>query len=73
MSGRQRSKLLQAESDWPDLSQNYGELAIPAVRAAVMAQNEAAPSRASNAEDHAEAKSEPSPKDGQEGRPRSST
>ena len=75
MPGRQRSKLLQAESDWPDLSRNYGELAIPAVRAAVMAQNDAAPSRAADAdaEDNAETEGEPNPKGGQEGRPRSST
>jgi hypothetical protein len=72
MPARQRSKL-QDESDWPDLSRNYGELAIPAVRAAVMAQNDAAPSRASEAEDHGETEGEPSPKDRQEGRLRSST
>jgi hypothetical protein len=71
MPGRQRSKLLQAESEWPDLSRNYGELAIPAVRAAVMAQNDAAPSRVEG-EDHAETEGEPS-QDRQEGRPRSST
>jgi hypothetical protein len=73
MSGRRRSKLLQAESHWPDLSRNYGELAIPAVRAAVMAQTDAVASRASDAEDRAETESEPSSKDRQEGRPRSST
>ena len=73
MPGRQRSKLLQTKSEWPDLSRNYGELAIPAVRAAVMAQNDAAPSRAPDPEDHAETEDEPSPRDRQEGRPRSST
>ena len=73
MPGRQRSKLLQAQSEWPDLSRNYGELAIPAVRAAVMAQTDAAPSRIMQGEDHAETEGEPSPKGRQEGRPRSTT
>jgi hypothetical protein len=73
MPVKQKSKLLQAEPEWPDLSRKYGELAIPAVRAAVMAQSDAAPNRASDAEDHAEKEGEPSPNDRREGRRRSST
>jgi hypothetical protein len=73
MPGKQRSKLLQTRSDWPDLRRNYRDLAIPAVRAAVMAQSESATSRSSDAEDHAERRGEPSPKHRRAGQPRSST
>jgi hypothetical protein len=73
MPGKQKSKLLQAESDWPDLSRKYRDLAIPAVRAAVMAQSETAPSRDADAEDQAESEAKPRSEGGREGWQRSST
>ncbi len=52
MPERRKSKLLAtAESDWPDVGHKYGKLGIPAVRAAVMAKNDAAPRQSPAAED----------------------